>query len=272
MIRAITILLVLVLHGALASTAAAQVVAIQNATVFTDARTSIARATVVIDRGRITAVGAGVAVPANATVIDGTGKIVTAGLVDSSSNLGLSEVDAVSSTNDGRFYDATDPIHAAYRVTDGYNPMSVSIPLARTGGVTAVVATPRGGLVSGTSAWMSLGAGPVASAVAPPLAMYVTLGEAVMPASGGSRGVAVERLRELLDDATQYARRRANFERNQTRKFAAERLDLEALVPVVQGRLPMVVRVNKAADIATVLRVAAELRVRVIIEGGVEAW
>lgn len=257
----------------LAGTASAQIVAITNTTVFTDARTSIADATIVIDRGRVTGLGAGIAVPANATVIDGTGKVVTAGFVDSSSNLGLSEVGAVSSTNDGRFYDSKDPIHAAYRVTDGYNPLSVSIPLARTGGVTAVVATPRGGLVSGTSAWMSMRSGPVAAPpVAAPLAMYVTLGENAMPAASGSRGVAVERLRELLDDAAQYARRRGKFENNQTREFAAERLDLEALVPVVQGRLPLVVRADKASDIAAALRLAADLRVKVIIEGGVEAW
>jgi imidazolonepropionase-like amidohydrolase len=105
-----------------------------------------------------------------------------------------------------------------------------------------------------------------------PLAMYASLGEQATPASQGSRGMATLRLRELLDDAVQYARRRGNYERNQTRRFAASRLDLEALVPVVRGTVPLVVRAHRATDIRAALRIARELRLRIIVEGGTEAW
>ena len=68
-------------------------------------------------------------------------------------------------------------------------------------------------------------------------------------AAYGARGGVMLRLRELFDDVRQYARRRADFERNQMRKVAASRLDLEALIPVVEGRLPLVVEAHRASDI-----------------------
>ena len=257
-----------------AAPARAQLTAIRGATVYVEPGVVEKNATVVIDGDTIVAAGKGVAVPGGATVIDGTGKIVTAGLVEASTDLGLTEVDEERSTVEGAFARTPDQaIHAAYRVIDGFNPRSVAIPIARTGGVTSAVATPRGGLVAGTSAWLMLRDGGISDMlVKAPLAMYVTLGERSESAAHGSRGLAVEELRELLDDAREYARRRGAFERNQTRKFAAERLDLEALGPVVSGRLPLVVRVDKAADILAALGVAREFGARLVIEGGTEAW
>jgi imidazolonepropionase-like amidohydrolase len=179
----------------------------------------------------------------------------------------------VKKTVEGSFAHGKDAIHAAYRVIDGYNPTSVAIPVARAGGVTSVVSTPRGGLVSGTSAWFSLAAGPVADVTSvAPLAMYATLGEGALGSAEGSRGVALEKLRELLDDALHYGKRRREYDRNQSRELAAARLDLEALLPVARGQLPLVVRVHKSSDILAALRLGREFGLRIIIEGGAEAW
>ena len=81
----------------------AQTVAIEGATVHTAPGTTLKNATVVIRNGSIVAVGTGVAVPAGATVIDGKGKVVTAGFIETSTDVGLSEVGLEASTNDGRF-------------------------------------------------------------------------------------------------------------------------------------------------------------------------
>jgi imidazolonepropionase-like amidohydrolase len=264
--------LAVVLVAALAAPAAAQTVAIENATVWAGPGRVIDDATVVFRGGAIVDVGKGVAVPAGATKIDGKGMVVTAGFVDASSTVGLSEIGLEATTVEGRFGDGTD-IHAAYRVTDGFNPQSVAIPIARaTGGLTSVVAVPRGGFVSGTSAWVQLADGAQPAVVRAPLAMYVALGEGGLAAGAGSRGLALERLRELLDDAAIYARRKGDYERNAARRFAAARLDLEALGPVVRGQLPLVVRVDRASDIRAVLELGRQLRLRLVIEGGVEAW
>jgi imidazolonepropionase-like amidohydrolase len=247
---------------------------IVGARVHTEPGTVIEGATIVVQGGRVRAIGPGVAVPAGARRIDATGKVVTAGLIDPSTRLGLVEVELEESTTDGSFGPGDpDVVHAAYRAVDGYNPRSVAIPVSRAGGVTSVVTAPEGGLVAGMGAWAQLVDDTGGEAIlAPAVAMYASLGEAAAASAGGSRAMAVERLRELLSDANEYARRRAAYERNQTRRFAAERLDLVALGPVVEGRIPLVVRAHRSSDIRAALRLGRELGVRLVIEGGTEAW
>lgn len=258
-----------------AALAHAEDLAIVNARVYTEPGTVIEQATIVVRDGRVRAVGPNVPVPAGARSIDATGKVVTAGFIDASTRIGLVEVELEQTTLDGSFSGGgADVVHAAYHAVDGYNPRSVAIPVTRAGGVTSVVTAPQGGLVSGTGAWVQLidentAAEPI---LMPAMAMYANLGEAAMSSVGGSRSMAVERLRELLSDASEYARRRAAYERNQTRPFAAERLDLAALAPVVQGRMPLVVRAHRSSDIRAALRLARELGLRLVIEGGTEAW
>src|SRR5262249_38239989 len=156
-----------------------------------------------------------------------------------SSQLGLIEVDLEESGNDGRFGTQPTDIHAAYRALDAYDGKSVAIPVARTGGVTSAVTGPVGGLVAGQAAWVSLADGPTPLApIAPrraPAAMEVALGRQAVAI--GSRGHTIERLRELLDDVDAYRKNRASFERNAQRHLIAQRLDLEALIPVLDGRV-----------------------------------
>lgn len=246
--------------------------AITDATVHTAPGKVIEHATVVIDGGKITAVGAGAKAPAGAKVIDGKGLVVTAGLIDAATTLGMVEVELVESTNDAQ--DGPTEVHAATRVTDAWNPESIAIPVARAAGVTTVVAIPRGGLVHGSGAALSLGAGlSTAKAVRKVVTgVYVRLGEGAVRHGHGSRAAAVERLREVLADAADYAKRRGAFEKRQTRDYAASRLDLEALGPVIRGEVPLVVRVDRAADIRAALAVGAELRLKLVILGGTEAW
>jgi imidazolonepropionase-like amidohydrolase len=250
--------------------AAAETVAIKGATVWIDGSTKVEDATVVIDSGRVAAAGK-VAVPAGARVIDGAGKVVTAGFIDASSRLGLVEVSAVAPTREGRFADDRGGVFASYRTADGFNRRSVAIPISRTGGVTAVVSTPSGGFVAGIGGAFTLAAG-VDPGIARDAALYANLGEDALGANSGSRGLALARLRELLDDAQRYSRNRAAYERNQSRELAARRLDLEALLLVKQRRLPLVVRADRASDIRAALALAREQRIRLVIEGGVEAW
>ncbi len=253
------------------STGAAQTIAIEGATIHVKPGQVIKNGTVVIRNGKIDYVGTGNRIPAGATRINGQGKVVTAGFVEASTRIGLVEVSAVSHTQEGRFGAG---INAAYKVEDGYNATSTYIPIARTGGITAAVSTPRGGLIAGTSAWFAMRdrAFGKAGVIKAPAGMYVSLGNGALGHAKGSRGMAIKKLREVLDDAASYAKRRNNFERNQTRKFAASRLDLEALQPVLKAQVPLVVRVHRSSDILAALRMAKDLKLRLIIEGGTEAW
>jgi imidazolonepropionase-like amidohydrolase len=251
--------------------ASAQTIAITNATVYTTPERKLERATVVVQNGQVTAVGANVAVPAGAVRIDGTNKIVTAGLIESSTMLGLIEIEAEQSSNDGRFRTAPDAIHAAFRTVDAFDARSVAIPVARTGGVTSAISGPRGGLIAGQSAWVSLvDSAKPAPPIAAPSGMSAALGFGVI--TGNSRGQAIEQLREVLDDAAQFDRNRGAFDRNQSRELAAERLDLDALIQVLRGRVPLVVNADAESDIRAALEIARERRLRLVIAGGAEAW
>ncbi|HEX8111570.1 MAG TPA: hypothetical protein VF516_27760, partial [Kofleriaceae bacterium] len=146
----------LVIFAGAAAPAAADTIAITGATIYQRSDRKLDSATIVIRDGRIAEVGAGVAVPAGATRIDGKGKIVTAGLIEAATQLGLVEVDLEESANDGRFGTQPTEIHAAYRAVDAYDGRSVAIPVARTGGVTSAITGPIGGLVAGQAAWVSL--------------------------------------------------------------------------------------------------------------------
>src|ERR1043166_5135535 len=86
-----------------AAPAAADTIAIVGATVYQRSDQKLENATVVIRDGKIAEVGAGIAAPAGATRIDGKGKVVTAGLIEASTQLGLVEVDLEESANAGRF-------------------------------------------------------------------------------------------------------------------------------------------------------------------------
>ena len=256
----------------LAGVASAAPVAIVGAKVYVKPGQAVDNATVVIENGKITAVGAGVATPAGANVVDGKGKVVTAGLIESVSGVGLVGVDLEASSVDGRF-DAQDkvhddPVHASYDARDGFSPHDVTVAVARTGGITVVIAAPSGALVAGQSAAFTLDG--AADAVKTPAAMHVELGS--NGAAGGTRGKALEVLREILDDARAYGRDKGGYERNAKRHMIADRLDLEALQPVLAGRVPVIIGADSEADIRAVLRIAKDFKLKVAITGGAEAW
>ncbi len=255
----------------LSSSALAQTIAITGGKVFPVSGPPIENGTVVITNGKITAVGANVSVPANAQRIDATGKWVTPGLINSSTQLGLVEIGQVSDTRD---YSARgkDNIAAAFTVWEGLNPNSVMLAPARKEGVTTFAILPTGGLVSGQAAIVELVEGTTSDMVLrSPVAMVAEVGDA-SSAGTGSRGELIVKLRELLEDTKFFMTHRAEFDRANTRDFSASRLDLEAMIPVVEGKLPLLVVVDKESDIDAAMRIARDYNLKLIIGGGAEAW
>jgi imidazolonepropionase-like amidohydrolase len=250
----------------------AETIAIVGGTVHTlGPQGTIERGTVVVRDGKIAAVGAAVEVPAGARVVDASGKVVTPGLFDSLTQLGLVEVGQVATTRDYRVED--DEVTAALAVAPALNPRSTLIPVNRVEGLTRAVVAPQPGesLIAGQGAIIHLGLGPDL-VVRAPAAMFAVLGERGAELAGGARGAALLRLREALEDARDYARNRAAFDRGERRPYALSRLDLEALGPVVEGKLPLVVAVDRAADIRAALALGEEFPLRLILAGVTEGW
>ncbi len=256
-----------------AAPARAETVAITGATIHTlGPQGTIQNGTLVIENGKIRAVGASVPVPAGTRrIIDARGKVVTPGLFDSYTHLGVVEVDAVQASRDAAVKD--DRVTAAFNVVDAYNPRSTLIPINRIEGLTRAVVGPRPGnsLIAGQIAVVHLG-GPGDYLVRSPVAMFAVLGEPGARLSGGSRSAAMLRLREALQDALDYAANRKAFEQGDRREYALSRLDLEALVPVVKGELPLLLSVDRASDIEAALRLAKELELELILAGVAEGW
>lgn len=254
-----------------AGAASAQTIAITGGKVFPVTGPPIENGTVVITNGRITAVGANVAVPADAQRVDATGKWVTPGLINSATSLGIVEIGAVSDTRDASAQ-GHDNIAAAFTVWDGLNPNSVLLAPARKEGVTTFVILPSGGLVAGQAAIVDLVEGTTTDMILKsPVAMVAEIGDA-QQAGTRSRGELIVKLKELLDDTRFFMTHRAEFDRAQSRSFPESRLDLEAMIPVIQGKLPLMVEVDKESDIAATLRIAREYGLKLVIAGGAEAW
>jgi imidazolonepropionase-like amidohydrolase len=249
----------------------AQTIAITGGKVYPVSGPMIENGTVLMRDGRIIAVGAGIAVPADAQRIDATGKVVTPGLVNAATALGLVEIGAVASTRE-TYARGHDGVAAAFMPWEGVNPSSVLIGPARDAGVTTAVILPQGGLLAGQAGVLHLVTGSAQDMLLrAPVAMVATIGGAE-GRTGMPRAETLMRLREILTDAQVYRTHRAEFDRAQMRTLAASRLDLEALLPVLAGREPLLVHADKASDIEAAMRIANEFKLKLIIGGGAEAW
>lgn len=258
----------------------------------------IENGTVVIRNGRIVSVGAGAA-PAGARVIDATGKTVSPGLVVVDAGLGGSEISSVSGSND--LANGSNTISASFDVSYGLDPWSFTLPVARLGGITRAIVVPAHGggggghahhhddsgqqsfagvgghglqspsLFAGQAAIVHLGQG-TDILVTPRVAMVAPFGEAGARIAGGARGAQFTQFRETLAEVRLYARNRAAYDRAGLRHLSLSRADLEALIPVAEGRMPLIVTVHRAADIIQVLRLGREEGVRLILDGAEEGW
>jgi len=249
----------------------AQTIAITGGKVYPVSGPPIEGGTVVITNGKITAVGINVPIPAGAQRIDATGKVVTPGFINSSTQLGVQEVAQVGDTRDMSAR-GKDNVAAAFTVWEGLNPNSVLLAPARKEGITSFVVIPTGGLVAGQAALLDVVPGTTTEMIIrAPVAMVAEVGD---PQSAGvnSRGELIVKLRELLDDTKFFRTHRDAFDRAQTRPFAASRLDLQAMIPVVEGKLPLLITVDRASDIDAAMRLARDYNVKLMIGGGAEAW
>jgi len=246
-------------------------IAIRNATIVPVSSATIPNGTIVFSNGLITAVGASASIPSNATVIDGTGLFVYPGLIDAGSHVGLEEISAVPGTVDTA---ELGDINPNARAEVAVNPHSNVIPVTRVNGITSVVTEPEGGIISGSSAMLNLaGWTPQEMTLKAPLAMHIHFprlrtnafdeqpqDEEAAKDAAKNYTKQIDKLRDVLKDAQAYAKASAAHVKRVDRD-----LILEALVPVVEGREPVVMHANLERDIRAALKFADEFKLKVIL-------
>jgi imidazolonepropionase-like amidohydrolase len=273
--------------GGVSAAAQAETVAITGGTVYPVSGPRIPGGTVVIRDGRIIAVGTNVPIPAGARRIDARGKIVTPGLINAQTQLGLVEVGGERAT---RNVSARGIINADFRPWEGFFSQSASIASTREDGVTTIGIMPQGALVAGQAAAMDLADGTAAEMVRrAPVGVVATIvtgprftdldetagntaagGETTQPPQ--SRADALAALRDLIEDTRFYAAHRKGFDAGALRGLTASHRALQAMLDVVKRRQPLMVTADRVDDIDAMVRFARRENIRLVILGGAEAW
>jgi imidazolonepropionase-like amidohydrolase len=253
-------------------------VVIRNATIYPVTSAPITNGTIVFANGVITAVGTNVTAPADAMVIDGTGLSVYPGLIDSGTTIGLVEIDSVPGTVDTTELGTLNP---NARADVAVNPHTNVIPVTRVNGITNAIVAPEGGVVSGQSAMIQLAGwtnaemtlkAPAAMTVRFPRLRTRPLGTAVPDADEvkkqrKSYQDELENLKQLFRNAQAYAKAAGARAADRNVKRFDRDLVLEAMVPVVEGRVPVAIEANLARDIKPALDFAEEFKLKMILVG-----
>lgn len=254
--------------------------AITNATIaIGDGSEPIAGGAVVVRGGKIVAAGRDVAVPAGIAVIDGTGKWVTPGIVSALTDLGLLDIGDVDESNDSTA--GTARFSAGLDVSLALDPDAPPVAVSRAGGVTRAGVAPAAAnaIFAGQGAVIDLAqTGPATTR--PRAFQLVELGERGAALAGGSRVAAQALLRNALREARELSSRGGSTGKTAIDPAPAQpsdalltRLDAAALIPVITGRQPLFVHVERAADIRGVLALGREFpALRLVIVGASEGW
>ena len=252
--------------------ASAQTIAITGGTIYPVSGPKIENGTLLLRDGKIAAVGASLEIPSGATRVDAKGGWITPGLIHGGSTLGLKLFD-IGVQLETQEDTVSGDVKPSFNVAEGVDPASMAIPVARLEGVTSSISKPALGLIPGQAVLIDLAGDRIEDMVAQsPVAMMADLGQGGKQSGGGSRARATQRLRRVLRDALEYEKRRDDFRKAQMQPLAAPAEELEALLPVLKGKLPLFVIANRRGDIETALRIGQEFNLKMVIWGGAEGW
>ena len=256
---------------------------IRGGTVVPVVGAQIPNGVVVISGGKIQAVGANAQAPQGATVIDATGMFVYPGMIDTGTEIGLTEIGSVPGSTDTREIGDFNPQDVSLTAVNAHSEL---IPIARANGVTSVVTSATGALMSGYAALVDLwGWTPDEMAIKPRVAQVMSY-----PSAGGFGGRGggggfgnrpagdaaetqsrqVRAMRDFLADARSYAEVKARLGDGASSQRVNQAM--EAMVPVVRGEQPAMFDVNTVEQIRGVLALADSFGIKVILRGAREAW
>ena len=263
----------------------AQVYAITNARIVSVSGPAVDKGTVVMRNGLIESVGASAKVPADAVVIDGTGYTVYPGFIDALTNLGIqvqqqrpagggpqaqAQQAATAPTSNSNYPAGLRPEES---VLDDLRAGEAQFDAARAAGFTTVLTIGRTGIFNGQSAVINLAGDSVsAMVIKAPFAEHFSYSTLSGQYPGSLLGT-FSAFRQMLLDAQRLQKLQKAYDANPRgmRRPDPDR-SLEALYPIINRQLPIVINANSENEITRALDLAKEFDLRLIIGGGQEAW
>jgi imidazolonepropionase-like amidohydrolase len=266
--------------GAAPSIPAAEPVLFTGATIHPVSGPDITGQSLLIQDGRIAAIGSDVAPPPNTRTVAIPGKHIYPGLVSANSVLGLTEISSVQGTNDFQETGTTNPdIRAEVQV----NPESELLPVTLANGVTSALIVGRGGALTGTSALMHLsGWTREDMTVRAPVGLHVTWPN-MTPVhaffetrtdeqQAKDRDQAIANIRKAFEDARAYWKARDAESGSAVPRHDRD-VKWDAMGKALRGEIPVMFQANALNQIRAVLRFADELKLpKVVLVGGEDAW
>ncbi len=196
------------------------------------------------------------------------GKRIVPGFIAAHSQLGLVEIEMEGSTVDAS-RDGGGAVRAGYDPALAINSESPLLPIQAIEGITSAAVTPVGGLLAGSVTLIDLVPDAAGSLIVRErVAIAGTLGQSVH----GSRAESLHQLRRVLTDAADYRRNKGAYDRNQMRSLLAHPVDLEALYPVLDRKVRLVLEADRKSDILAALKLAADLKINIAIAGAAQGW
>jgi len=251
--------------------------AIVGATIHPISSADIVDGTVIVENGKITAIGKKLPIPRAAFVVNAKGLQLYPGLIDSSSVMGMTEIEAIPVTIDVSENSDFEPDLLA---TTAVNPGSEHFAIARNNGITAAGVSPNGGLVAGQIGVINLaGWTPELMSVKSPAGLRVSFPEPMRPNARFASFMTPEQLTQMRDRDSQRLRLLKDFF-GRAKLYATahaagvqkSNLSMEAMLPYVTGKSPIVFTVGSAVGAKAAIKFAEDNGLKAVLSGGPDVW
>jgi imidazolonepropionase-like amidohydrolase len=258
---------------------------VRGAKIYPISGSPIDNGVLVVRGGKVEAVGpsSSIAIPADAYVIDATGKILMPGIVDSHSHIGIIGNPPVAANVDAN--EGSGPLQPQLRAIDAINPATAGIRIATAGGITTANIMPgSGNVIGGQTAYVKLRGKTIEEMIIPGTIGGLKMANGENPKHYGSHDQAPMTRMEVAalarreyTKAQEYKRKWDDYNMavaagNKEAKPPERDLAMEPLVQVLEGKRIVQHHTHRADDIMTVVRIAEEFHYRVVIHHGSEAY
>ena len=254
---------------------------IKNATIVPVEGEILENADLLIEKGKIAAMGDEIPAPDGTKIIDASGMFVYPGFIDCHTHLGLTEVSAITSTVDIREMGKENP---ELKVAWAINPHSVHFKTSRINGTTTALVAPSGGTYPGMSALVKMDGWTIDEMLVKEVATsFINFPMSPRPSRGARVGTQtqtqmdvtaklVEKIQEYLKEVRHYLKLRKQGAENPNIVAPDLNPKYEALAPVLDGTLPVIISVEKAKDIELAIKFVQEEKIKAIFRGCVHGY